>query len=475
VPPGKRLDRWTTVLYGTGAIAFGVKDNGFAFFLLLYYNQVLGLPEAWVGFGIMVALVLDGLIDPLVGYASDHLHSPWGRRHPLMYAAALPVAASYWLLWNPPAGLGQVELFAYFLVVAILVRLFIALYEIPSASLVPELTDQYDERTTILSYRYFFGWWGGLAMSILAYAVFLQPDAEHPVGVLNPDGYRHYGIAASIVMLVAVLVSAIGTHRFIPFLNRPPATRASGLAATFRELRETVTNRSFLMLFGAAVFASVAGGLSGALSIYFNTYFWNLTSTEISVLIFPIFLAAGLAGMLAAAVSRRWGKKWGAIIVSIAALNILPAPITLRLLGWFPANGAPALLPLLMVVNMIGLTLLIASSILFSSMIADVAEDSEVTTGRRSEGVFVAATMFIQKATSGVGIFASSLLLGVIGFPRGATPDAVDPEVIRMLGMVYIPVIGVLYLVSGVFLYGYRIDRATHEENLRRLAASRTQ
>jgi Na+/melibiose symporter-like transporter len=474
VPGPSRLTRLSTVLYGMGAIAFGVKDNGFSFFLLLYYNQVLGLPETWVGFGIMVALVLDGVFDPLVGYASDHLHSRWGRRHPFMYAAALPVAASYWLLWNPPSDLSAGGLFTYFVVVAVLVRVFIALYEIPSASLVPELTDQYDERTTILGYRYLFGWWGGLAMSILAYTIFLQPDAEHPVGVLNPDGYHHYGVAASIVMFVAVLVSALGTHRFIPFLNRPPAARPVGLPATLRELRETVSNRSFQVLFGAAIFASIAGGLMGALGIYFNTYFWSLTSTEISVLIVPIFLAAGVAGPIAAAASRRFGKKWGALIVSFGAINILPAPVTLRLLGWFPENGTTALVPTLMAFTLVGIALLIASNILFSSMIADVAEDSEVTTGRRSEGVFVAATMFIQKATTGIGIFASSLLLGAIGFPRGAAPDAVDPAVVRMLGLVYVPVIGLLFLLSGLFLYRYRIDRATHEDNLRRLAASRS-
>jgi glycoside/pentoside/hexuronide:cation symporter, GPH family len=134
-------------MYGVGAPAFGVKDNGFTAFLLLYYNQVLGLPEAWVGFGIMLAVVLDGVIDPLIGYLSDHLRSPWGRRHVFMYAAALPVAASYWLLWDPPAGFAPERLFAYFLIVAILVRMFIAVYEIPSASLVPELTGEYDERT----------------------------------------------------------------------------------------------------------------------------------------------------------------------------------------------------------------------------------------------------------------------------------------------------------------------------------------
>jgi GPH family glycoside/pentoside/hexuronide:cation symporter len=246
--PGPR----TKLLYGLGSVAFGVKDNGFAFFLLLYYNQVLGLPEAWVGFGIMLALVVDGVVDPVVGHLSDHLRSRWGRRHPFMYASALPIAVSYWLLWSPPA-LSSGALLVYFVVVAVLVRVFIAVYEIPSASLVPELTGHYDERTSILSYRFFFGWSGGLSMAVLAYALFLQPDATHPVGVLNPAGYRRYGLTAALVMLVAVLVSAVGTHPFIGRLKPPPARRPVGLRAIFREFGETLSNRSFLALFAAGV------------------------------------------------------------------------------------------------------------------------------------------------------------------------------------------------------------------------------
>ena len=464
------LSTRTTVLYGFGAVAFGVKDNGFSFFLLLYYNQVLGLPEAWVGFGIMLALVLDGIFDPLVGYVSDHLHSRWGRRHPFMYAAALPVAASYWLLWNPPGGLSQGWLFAYFLGVSVLVRMFIAVYEIPSASLVPELTDQYDERTSILSYRFFFGWWGGLAMAVAAYAVFLQPDAEHPVGVLNPDGYHHYGIAASWIMLIAILVSSLGTHAQIPRLKQPPERKELGLWAAFRELVETLTNRSFLALFCAGVFGSMAAGLTAALGIYFNTYFWELTSTQISVFVLAGFLSAALAGVAAPALSRRFGKKPAALGISLLAVLVAPLPVVLRLAGAFPPNGASSLLPVLLAFNVVSITLVIVSSILTASMVADIVEDSEVSTGRRSEGVFVAANSFVQKATSGVGIFASSLLLGAIGFPRDAKPGQVDPAIVRTLGLVYTPLLVGLYLVAIGFLSTYRISRERHEDNLRRLA-----
>ena len=87
---GRRVPLVTRLLYGSGSVAFGVKDNGFAYFLLIYYNQVLGLSTSLAGIALMIALVWDAISDPLVGWISDHWHSRWGRRHPFMYFTALP-------------------------------------------------------------------------------------------------------------------------------------------------------------------------------------------------------------------------------------------------------------------------------------------------------------------------------------------------------------------------------------------------
>jgi len=460
----------TKLLYGFGSIAFGVKDTGFGFFLLLYYNQVVGLPQSWVGLGIMGVLVCDAFFDPVVGYVSDHLRSRWGRRHPFMYASAIPVGVSYLFLFNPPSGLGERALLAYFVATAILVRFSITLYQIPSTALVAELTEDYDERTSLLGYRFFFGWWGGLTMAVLAYAFFLQPDAAHPVGVLNPAGYRHYGIASSILMVLSILVSAIGTHREIPRLRQPPPRRAAGAGHTFRELRETFANRSFRMLFVSAIFWAMAAGLSSALSIYFNTYFWELDSSAISVLVLGNFPAAIIALFLAPLLSRRLGKKRAAILIATLGLLLAPVPVLFRLLGWMPANQSPLLVPLLFTQSSIEVCLIITASILVSSMVADVVEESEIATGRRSEGVFFAARSFVEKSVSGIGVFASTLLLGAIGFPRDAQPGAVDAGVVRNLGVSYVPILVFLYGAGIVFVAGYRISRETHAANLRRLA-----
>src|SRR5215475_2076559 len=269
----------TKLFYGLGSVAFGVKDNGFQTILLPFYNQVMHLPPQLVGLALAIALICDAVVDPVVGNFSDHLRTRWGRRHPLMYAAALPVAISYLLLWNPPHW-SQGALFAYLVVVAIVTRTFITFYEIPSSALVPELTEDYDQRTSFIAYRIFFGWYGGMTMLLLAYAVFLQPDAVHKVGQLNPAGYSRYGITAAIVMFCAILISAAGTHRFIPQFRVPPAGRKS-LGQYAREMMASLSNRAFLILILSGIFFNMAVGLVFALNFYVNTYFWMLTSSQL--------------------------------------------------------------------------------------------------------------------------------------------------------------------------------------------------
>jgi Na+/melibiose symporter-like transporter len=474
-PPEAQADRgsWlaTKLYYGFGSVAYGVKDNGFAYFLLLYYNQVLGLPAQWVGSAILIALLFDAFSDPIVGYTSDNLHSRWGRRHPFMYAAVVPVAIFYYLLWNPPAGLEGTALLGYLIVLAILVRTFITLYEIPSSSLVAELTDHYDERTSMLSYRYFFGWWGGLTMALIAYFLLLRPTPEYPVGQLNPEGWRDYGLVAAGVMVFAILVSAIGTHRHIPYLKQPPEKRPFSARRTASEMRETLSNRSFIVLFVSAIFGAMAAGLTTSLNIYFNTYFWELTPDQIGVLTMGPFISSTVALVATPLLSRRLGKKRGAVLIWSLAAFLAPLPILGRLLDVMPPNGSPLLVPTLFVFTVVEVALIVTASILVSSMVADTVEDSQLSTGRRSEGVFFAARSFIAKAVHGIGVLTATLLLVAIQFPQGARPGQVDPGVIANLGLAYIPAIMSLYVLSLVFIAAYRISRATHEENLQRLEA----
>ena len=452
--------------HGFGAAAFGIKNNGFDYFLLLFYGTVIGLEPGLVGLAILIALSFDALSDPLVGYWSDNFRSKWGRRHPFMYAAALPVALSYFLLWNPPDW-GQTGLFLYLTVLAVLIRTFITFYETPSSALIPELTSDYEERTSLQSYRLLFGWVGGSLMSIIMFGALMTG----PLGMMDPDAYATYGIIGSVMMLVAILVSAIGTHHRIPYLHRPETLGGKfGIRRIFREMVETLSEKSFIALFFTTVLFAIASGIAAALSFLMLRYFWGFDEFQLFIWTSAVLLSA-LLGFLAAPWSvRKLGKKKAVILLGLLAFTIQPAPVILRLIGLMPENGDPILFPLVLTVNVIDLALIIATQAVAYSMIADLVESNQLRTGRRSEGVYYAATTFTRKVTQGIGVAAAGAMLSFVAFPEGAEPGSVSDGTLWQLGALYAPSLLLLYLGALYCISRYRIDKTGHEENLRRLA-----
>lgn len=457
------------VAHGFGAAAFGIKNNGFDYFLLLFYGTVIGLEPGLVGLAILIALVCDAISDPLVGYWSDNFHSRWGRRHPFMYAAALPVALSYFLLWNPP-DLGQFGLFLYLTALAILIRTFITFYETPSTALLPELTSDYAERTSIQSYRLFFGWSGGNIMSVLMFGVLLAGDG----GMQSREGYQTYGIIASALIFMAIMVSALGTHHRIPTLSRPVATgERYTIRRIFREMVETLSERSFLALFFTMIFGSVSTGLAASLSFIMLNYFWGFSEFQIFIWTATVFFSALFGFLIAPWSVRKFGKKRAGIGLGILAFSIAPAPVIARLLGLMPENGDPVLFPLVLTINLVDLSLIIAVQAVIYSMVADLVESNQVKTGRRSEGVYYAAITFTRKTTQGLGVLAGGLILSAIAFPEGAAPETVSEDTLWWLGALYAPSLLLMWSAMLYCLSRYRIDRRVHEENLRKLAAAR--
>ena len=445
-----RLDRSTRFFYGLGSVAFGVKDNGFSYMLMLFYNQVLGVPASLVAVALLTALVFDAIMDPLIGHLSDNLRSPWGRRHPFMYAAALPVALGYAALWNPPS-LSPQGLFLYLTFLAVVIRTFISFYEVPSSALAAEFTSGYDDRSVLLSYRFFFAWIGGLSIQALAFGVLLKPDATHAVGQLNPAGYARYGLIASLVMLATILISAAGTHRHIPTLRTPPPRQVRTLRQTLSEVRETLNNRSFLFLVASSIATALAGGLVASMNGYFNTFFWGFSASQIALITLGVFISAFAALPTAPLLSRRFGKKHTAMLLAVLSLAIGIGPVLLRLAGLFPPNGSPQVFAILFTTSIVGVTFGIIASTMGSSMIADVVEEAELKTAS--------------------DVYKRQLLIDAIGLKPGVAPADTPPEVIHRMGALYSPVIIGLYLTGFALLAGYRISRESHAATLRALAA----
>lgn len=458
------------VAYGFGSVAFGVKSNGFDYFFLIFYSQVMGVSAYLVSLALMIALVVDALSDPLIGYLSDNTRSRWGRRHPFMYAAAIPASVAYYFVWNPPAGLEGDALFPYIVTIAVLVRTLITVYEIPSSSLVAEMSDDYDERTSMLSYRYFFGWTGGTLMGAFATIFILVPTATISNGMFNVEGHGQVGTIASAVIFLAIMISALGTHKMIPELKPPPPARQMSIGLIYREVFETLASRSFLALFLAALFGAVASGVSTTLSFYFSTFFWGFSTEQIGLMSLSVVISAVMAFIISPVISKKLGKKRGAITIGLTAFTVAPAPIFLRLLGLMPENGDPALFPLVLSIIVVDVALIIAYQTLSSSMIADLVEEAEIKTQRRNEGVFFASVTFVRKVTQGIGAAVAGVLLTISQFPVGATPDQVPEPVLNTFGWLYVPTIFGLWMIMIACLSLYSVDRKKHEANLKTLA-----
>jgi glycoside/pentoside/hexuronide:cation symporter, GPH family len=462
----------TKLVYGLGSVAFGTKDFGFGTFLLIFYNQVLGLPATLVSFAIMVALVADAIADPIIGEISDNWRSRLGRRHPFMYGAAVPIGLFYFLLWNPPHWHGA-ALFVYLFVTAILVRVTIACYEIPSAALAPELSANYDERTSLMGFRFLFGSVGGGLTVATALVFFMVATKTQPTGILNRSGYFSYSVMAALVMMTSILLSAWGTHSRIPSLRQVPIRPRPTLVQIAREMFQSLSNRSLLAVTLASLFGGMALGLGSALNTYFGTYFWRFTPQQLSVLGIAALIAAVLAVPLAGLASRVLDKRMGYVATAFASLFVNNITMTLKLLGKLPPDGSNALLAIFFVTVTIGIALALASAIIAASMITDIVEDSELITGRRSEGLFSAALSFVGKATGGFGILLGGLMIDFVRFPTGvpvAVMDKVAPHAVRDLVLLYMPTQLALWIVAISLVTLYRIDRRTHEHNLQRLA-----
>jgi GPH family glycoside/pentoside/hexuronide:cation symporter len=467
VPLPRRVPGRVKLAFGFGATAFGIKDNGFSLLLLIYYNQVIGVPAAVVGTAVLIALVLDAFVDPVVGHLSDNLRTRWGRRHPFLYASAIPAGLFFLLLWNPPEA-SNTGMFFYILGIAFLVRATMSCFEVPMAALGPELTSDYHERTRIFGLRFFFGWLGGAAMLLFTFAVLLAPTPDYPDGQLNPQGYRDYAIIASVIMSSVILISALGTHSEIKFLPKTERLHLT-LSQTFRGIFHSLGNRAFLILMLAGFCANVSQGISFGLLTYFLTYFWELGSIALAWYTFGLMVGIGGAVIGSSMVSRQIGKRRAAQWFLIGAILILPIPYIGRILGLFPDNGDPMLLPSIIAFIAIGTGSHVAALILKSSMLADVIEDDAERTGTRSEGLFFAGQFFIQKCVSGAGVFISAAILTIVAFPEPATPGEVAQGILQNLALIYIGLIVMLGIVAAAIMQRFPIEQSDHEARIARM------
>lgn len=473
VPPMTRGQRLS---YGFGAMANGVKNAAFSTYLLLFYNQVLGVPATIVSGAIALTLLVDAFADPFIGRWSDMTRSRIGRRHPFILGSALPTAFFFVLAWFPPSGLSDMQMGFWIFALASLTRMSISAFEIPSSAMNPELTENYAERTKLFGLRYWFGYVGTFGFTAFSLAVFFVATPEFERGQLNPAGYVKFAWLGGALILIAILVCGLGTLKRVPHLRQRDelgegATPPSHLKEMFAAFR----NRGFLAIFGFGVLKYTAIGLYAATTLYFGTYVFKLEAGELALLTFDSLVAATLAAPLAPRFSAWLGKRNTSMAMAIGGILLGLSPLLLTYLDMFFRPGDPMLLPTLFVIGAVYGAMIAISLINTSSMLADVVEDHAVRTGQHTAGVFFAASSFMQQCSAGLGIFVAGIVLELSQFPAQVAMPDVTVAMQKSLLIHYIPASAGLWIAGALLLLFYPITEASHRENVERLRSREAQ
>lgn len=474
MPRRGRLRFSTKLSQGLGAIPDTIKNWVFNTFVLLYYNQILGVPALMVSIALAIALVIDALSDPVVASLSDNLHTKWGRRHPLMLLGALPLGFCFYPIFSPPEGLSSLGLFGWLLTFVVLTRLAMTFYFVPWAAIAAELSDDYEERTSVMAFRYGVGWTIAVCFPLFVFTVLMPSTPAYPVGQLNGATYPAMAAAAAFLMTTGGLLTTLLTLREIPYLRKhivaPPRP---GLGDVLREIAQALRNDQFALVFAVVLTIAIIGGTATNLNIYMATFFWGLSTESLRWFVLSA-IGAVIAFPLVALAQRRWDKR--DILVACALLNLADGMIlvSLRFLDILPANGDPALLPILVSVGVLSAGLSVIQGIIGASIVADILDYHEVRTGLRQEGMFNAALSFSGKAASGIGIVGGGLLLNFIALPPQALPADVPADAITRLGISVGLILPVFYLIPIFLIRRYRISRKMHGEIRTELARRQT-
>jgi len=449
-------------LYGSGTIVDAVFQALLANFLFFYLTAVCGLSNTLTGVSLFGALVLDALIDPLVGSISDNSWSRWGRRHPFMLLGAIPLAAAMGLLFSIPAGLSGWFLFAYVTVVSVALRMSHSVYFLPYAALGAELSDDYAERTNIVATRFLFSILGTASCLALGFLVFLHGAK----GTLDRSAYAPFGWSCAAISLFTALVASFGTLRSLPRLHRVIPSRGSLATRFVRDIKEIFRNRSFRILFFSLLLVFTGAGTAATLVLHTYTFFWKLPKDVIAAvaLAAPVGLFFGVP--VSVFVSNRFEKRSVVIVCLIAMVSYHAIMAPLRIVGLLPPAGA-ALYAILIGVAVVVGAVVGCAGIGFQSMMADAADEHESIFGTRREGLYFAGLNFSAKAASGLGALLAGVGLDLIGFPtnlaaHGGIGLHIPPDVLRDLGLIYGPGVAAIYAIATLVFIRYRLDRPAY-------------
>ena len=439
---------------------------------MIFYNQVLGVSPALCGIAFAIGSIIDAVSDPIVAAWSDNFRSRWGRRHPFMAFSALPLTLGFYLMYAPPSNLTETQYFFWLIFTVILIRVGKTFYSVPHAALGAELTDDYHDRTKIFGFNTLVGAIGGLLLSgVMLFALFPSTDG-FVNGFTNPHGYPILALSGGLWIILTTFLCVYGTRDQIPRLHDVQQQRVS-VFDNWKDLKSLLQSKSYLSVCVAWLVMTVSGGILGVVGTYTFLYGYEMSTEEL------IYIRlAYIPGMLLCLPAAAWltsifDKKWTVILTCIFCATMVGLPHTLQLYGFFPPNNSVWMLPTFIGMMTIGLSMILVVPVVIDSQLVDVADEHELKTGRRSEGMVFAFRTFAIKATSSVGNLIGGFGLEIINFPDNATVETITQETLNGLFFMMGPLYWMICFAGMLFMGMYQLNKTKHAEIIHELRTRR--
>jgi len=441
-----RLSPLTKLAYGVGDIGFSLTDTTLGVLFLIFLLDVVGLEPGKAALAIFIGKSWDYINDPIMGYIADRTRTRWGRRRPYLLFGFIPFGLAFMMMWYRPPFESQWGLVAYYALAYFLYDAILTIVSMPYVALTPELTQDYDERTSLTSYRMAFSLAGGLVAFVVPLVIIgtLRPE--------NADRVFTMGVLFGIVSALPLLLTFFGTRENDEYASQPQPN----LREQFRAVRG---NRAFWFASGIFLFTWTAIEIIQNMLLLFLKYRMQLEA-ESDIVAGAVFITAIVVLPFWVWASQRTDKRRSYIY---GMLFLSAVMITLIFLD--PSLGL-SMTVLLACLAGIGIS---AVHVLTWAMIPDAVEVDELQSGARHEGMFYALVTLFRKAASSIAIPMTALVLGWSGYVSNSAQQAESAVwAIRIL----IGPVASLFLLGGIlFARFYPLTREAHAETRDKIAA----
>ncbi|KRP17356.1 MAG: hypothetical protein ABS18_01425 [SAR86 cluster bacterium BACL1 MAG-121001-bin56] len=314
-----------------------------------------------------------------------------------------------------------------------------------------------------MSYNNLLGYTGVIIMHIFAWFLVFPNFAGEEIGQLNQAAYTPIVIFSTILIALCILSSAYFTKDRIPYLKKPSDDASKiGILDLFQDIAGALGNRNYLRLVAGMFFLTLLIGTHETLAIYMGTFFWELSPQQIGLLVINNILGFAFGFIVTARLHQRFDKPV-IMVVSIIMLSVFwSASVNLRLLGLAPENSSTELVLFIIFFGSITSAGGSILNITVMSALADIADEHELNTGIRQEGVFYAARTLFAKTSSGIGHVVAGLALDFIAFPTDSAPGEIPSEIIFQLGLIDGPFAMIWGLIGAFFYARYKITKQSH-------------